>query len=73
VIEVPMSEHHRYRLESVLHDQLSDTGNRIHTWIDDDALIAWPGRNQVAVGLPWPGGEGGYEHTFETIGTIGQD
>ena len=73
VIEVTMGEHHRYRLEPVLNDQLCDTGNRVHTGIDDHALLAKPLGNEVTVGLPRPGGKGGYEHTFETIGTIGQD
>jgi hypothetical protein len=73
VIEVTMGEHHCYRLEPVLHDQLCDTGNRIHTGIDDHALLAKPLGNEVTVGLPRPGGKRGYEHTFETIGTIGQD
>jgi hypothetical protein len=63
----------RHRLEPVLHDQLGDTISGIHTRIDDHALLASSGGNQVAVGLPRPGGERGYEHTFETIGTIGQD
>ena len=73
VIEMPVGEHDRHRLEPVLHDQLGDTISGIHTWIDDHALLASSGGNQVAVGLPRPGGKRGYEHTFETIGTIGQD
>ena len=68
-----MGEHHRYGFEPVLRDQLSDTGNRVHTGIDDHALLAEPLGSEVTVGLPRPGRKGGYEHTFETIGTIGQD
>ena len=73
MIEVTVGEHHCHGLEPVLHDQLGDTGRRIHTGIDDHAFLARPVGNQVAVGLPRPSWKGGYEHTFETIGTIGQD
>jgi hypothetical protein len=73
VIEMPVGEHDSHRLEPVLDDQLSDTISGIHTRIDDHTLLADSGGNQVAVGLPRPGGKRGYEHTFETIGTIGQD
>jgi hypothetical protein len=55
VINVPMSDHHGHRLESMLRDQLSDSGHRIHAWIDDHAFLAWSGSRQVAVGLPRPG------------------
>ena len=37
-----MGEHHGYRLEPVLHDQLGDTGHCIHPRIDDHALGARP-------------------------------
>ena len=73
MIEVTVGEHHCHGLEPVLHDQLGDTISGIHTRIDDHAFFAWRAGNQVAVGLPRPRGEGRYEHTFETIGTIGQD
>ena len=42
VIKVPVGEHHGYRLEAVLHDQLGDTGHCIHSRIDDHALGAGP-------------------------------
>ena len=52
-----MGEHHRHRLEPVLHDQLGDTGDRIHSRIDDHALLAGRRGHQVAVGLPRPSRE----------------
>jgi hypothetical protein len=51
---VPMSEHHGYGFQPVLPNQLSDTGYRVHSRIDDHALGARPWGHQVTVGLPRP-------------------
>jgi hypothetical protein len=54
VIKVPMGEDHGYGFETVLPDQLIDTGNCIHSRIDDHALGAMRRGHQITVGLPRP-------------------
>ena len=67
VVEVPVGQQRRNRMEAVLTDHVNSV-RRVHAWIDDDALPADGSSDHIAVGLPGPGGERRDKHSSENIG-----
>ena len=62
VVDVAVGDQHRDRLEPVLADDLVDAGGGVLARVDDDALGAGTGGDDVAVGPPGACGEAGDEH-----------
>ena len=62
VVDVPVRDQHRGGLEPVLADHLGDAGGGVLAGVDDHALAARPGGDDVAVGAPRAGGEACDEH-----------
>jgi hypothetical protein len=62
VVDVPVGEQHRDRLQAVLADGFLDPGGGLVAGIDDDALLTGGRGDQVAVGAPGPCGKTGDEH-----------
>ncbi len=51
VVDVPMGQDHRDRLQPVLADQLVEALFSVLTWVDDHAFLARGWRDDIAVGL----------------------
>ena len=67
-----MGQHRGHGLEVVLGDDVAHAVERPHPGVDDDALGAGWGGEDVAAGLPRPGRERRDEHSSETIGQDGR-
>ncbi len=62
VVDVPMRRQHRDRPQPVLLDDFLDALLSVLTRVDNQALRAWLGRQQVAVRRERASGEPGYQH-----------
>lgn len=62
MVDVAMGENDRDGLEPMLCDRVLDALGRLVARVDDDALLAGGGGDQVAIGAPGPGGEPGNQH-----------
>jgi hypothetical protein len=62
VVEVPVGQQHRYRLQPVLAQHLVQLVDHVDAGVDDDRVLAGPGSHDVAVGAERGGGEAGDEH-----------
>ena len=62
VVEVPVGQQGRHRLEAVAPAQLVDPAQGVLAGVDDQGLRARRGGDQPAVRLEGPGGKSGHEH-----------
>ena len=71
VVEMPVGDHHRDRLQPVLGNQVRDADGGVHPRIDDHALRSAVRGHHVAVGLPRPSGKEAQRARGERIGQDG--
>ena len=62
VVEVPVGQQGRHRLEAVAPAELVDPAQGVLAGVDDQGLRARRGGDQPAVRLEGPGGKSGHEH-----------
>jgi hypothetical protein len=63
VINVTMSEQYSRWSQPISLDNLVDALLSVLPGVDNQALLTWPGRKQVAVGGERASGEPGYQHS----------
>ncbi len=62
MVDVTVGQQHRDGLQPMLAQEVVDALDGVLTWIDDHALLARSGSDDVAVGLERPCGKPGDEH-----------